>query len=379
MQVPQFLPFIGDDEYRSISSCFEINWITEGPKSKEFSEKLLELTGAKYGVFAPNGTLALFLALKASGILPGDQVIVPDFTFIGSANAVEMAGAIPVFCEVNRHNFQIDVSQAEKLITEKTKAVMPVHIYGTAANMDEVRLFATNHKLKIIEDAAQAIGVRINGKHTGTFGDAGCFSFFADKTITTGEGGFIVTDDEAIYNNLLFLRNQGRKDRGTFIHPEIGYNFRMTDIQCAIGLTQLSKLEQITAMKREIFSRYEAALSSIEEIVFFAPEKKADFIPFRVGILCDSAHELMEYMKQKGIEPRSFFYPLHLQPCYQKREIEKSDSINSKAGSVKTSLDEGFANAVFGYQHGICLPTFPSLSGEQIRYVCDTIKTFYSH
>lgn len=367
MQVPQFLPYIGNDEYKAISHCFEINWITEGPKSKEFSERLLDLTGAKYGVFAPNGTLALYLALKAAGIGQGDQVIVPDFTFIGTANAVEMAGAIPVFAEVNRKNFQIDAALAEKLITGKTKAIMPVHIYGTAADMDGILSLAKRHKLIVIEDAAQAIGVCYKGRHAGTFGNAGCFSFFADKTITTGEGGYIVTDDEAIYNNLLLLRNQGRKDRGTFIHPEIGYNFRMTDIQCAMGLIQLSKLEKIAGMKKEIFSHYENLLSPVEEIIFFTPEKKADFIPFRVGILCREAHELMEYMKQKGIEPRTFFYPLHRQPCYAKHPgFEKE-----RAG------DDSFPNAVFGYENGICLPTFPSLSGEQIKYVCNTIKSFY--
>lgn len=382
MHVPQFLPYIGNEEYKAIESCFDQNWITEGPKSKEFCAKLLELTGAKYGVFAPNGTLALYLALRACGIRPGDQVIVPDFTFIGSANAVEMAGAVPVFCEVNKKNFQIDSSHAEKLIGEKTKAIMPVHIYGTAANMDDVKKIASAYNLKIIEDAAQAIGVRYKGRHTGTFGDAGCFSFFADKTITTGEGGFIVTNNESVFNNLLFLRNQGRKERGTFIHPEIGYNFRMTDIQCAIGLTQLNKLDTIMKRKQEIYFQYRDNLSSLEEIVFFEPEREADFIPFRVGILCDNAHELMDFMKGKGIEPRSFFYPMHLQPCYQKEFVEQTTVKNGqKAGGAEEihKRDNEFSNAVYGYEHGICLPTFPSLSSEQIRFVCDSIKSFFSH
>lgn len=369
MKVPQFMPWLSNEEFMSMSSCFEMNWITEGPKAKEFSEKLLDLIGAKYGVFAPNGTLALYLALKSVGIQKGDEVIVPDFTFIGTANAVEMTGAIPVFVDVNRKNFQIDVSAAEKLITENTKAIMPVHIYGTAANMDEIMLFARTYKLKVIEDAAQAIGVRYKGKHAGTFGNAGTFSFFADKTITTGEGGYVVTDDEGIYDNLLYLRNQGRKDRGTFIHPEIGYNFRMTDLQCAIGITQLNKLGTITEMKRKIKAEYEKQLSQIEELNFFTPEKDADFIPFRVGILCKNAHELMEYMKQKGIEPRTFFYPLHKQPCYAKHPLMKQKNMN----------DAGFPNALFGYEHGICLPTFPALTEEQINFVCNTIKDFYAH
>jgi perosamine synthetase len=367
MRVPQFLPYIGNDEYRAIASCFEANWITEGPKAKEFSEKLLQLTGAKYGVFAPNGTLALYLALKAAGIRPGDHVIVPDFTFIGTANAVEMAGAIPVFADVNRKNFQVDMAAAQQLVSPDVKAIIPVHIYGTAANMDEIMPFAKTHNLAVIEDAAQAIGVRYKGKHTGTFGHAGCFSFFADKTITTGEGGYIVTNDEKIYNNLLFLRNQGRKDRGTFIHPEIGYNFRMTDIQCAIGLMQLTRLEKIAQIKKEVFAQYKNLLSPVEEIDFFIPEANADFIPFRVGILCKKAHELMDYMKQRGIEPRTFFYPLHLQPCYTAHP--HFEHMKGNSGS--------FPNTVFGYEHGICLPTFASITTEQINLVCNTIKAFY--
>ena len=368
MKVPQFLPYIGDHEYRAISSCFEDNWITEGPKAKVFSEKLLELTGAKYGVFAPNGTLAIYLALKAAGIGQGDKIIVPDFTFIGTANAVEMTGAIPVFADVNKENFQIDVSKAGGLVTSQTKAIIPVHIYGTSANMKEVMDFANKHKLKVIEDAAQAIGIHYKKKHTGTFGDAGCFSFFADKTITTGEGGFIVTDDEHIYNQLLYLRNQGRKDRGTFIHPEIGYNFRMTDIQCAIGLAQLEKLAEIKNLKNEILKQYKNGLSTVDEVSFFIEEKNADFIPFRVGILCLRAQKLMEYMKIKDIEPRTFFYPLHRQPCYVKHPSMK-----------KREMDDSlFPNAIYGYEHGICLPTFPSLTKEQINYVCNTIKSFYA-
>lgn len=362
MKIPQFIPAIGADEYQAIASCFETQWITEGPKAKEFSERLLELTGAKYGVFAPNGTLALYLALKSAGIGPGDQVIVPDFTFIGTANAVEMTGATPVFADVNIRNFQIDISSASVLITSETKAIMPVHIYGTAVQMEPVIEFAKTNRLMIIEDAAQAVGIRYKGKHTGTFGDAGIFSFFADKTITTGEGGFIVTNEESFYHRLLYLRNQGRLNRGTFIHPEIGYNFRMTDMQCAIGLTQLGKLEKITSKKIEILKQYEHHLRGIDEITFFLPEKEADYIPFRVCVLCKKAHELMEHLQKKDIEPRTFFYPLHKQPCYKNfNRIVASD----------------YNNTIYGYEHGVCLPTFLSITEEQVSYIGKTIRSFY--
>ncbi len=359
MKVPQFSPWVGKEEIKAIAEAIEANWITEGPKTKLFSQKLLKLTGAKYGVFAPNGTLALYLGLVAMGIGRGDEVLVPDFTFIASATAVEMAGAKPVFVDVNRENFQLDLSGADKLISKKTKAVMPVHIYGTVCNMDRVLKFAKKHHLLIVEDAAQAIGVHWRGKHAGTFGDVGCFSFFADKTITTAEGGFIVTNKKKIYEKLLYLRNQGRIDRGSFIHPRIGYNFRLTDIQSAIGLAQLKKLSQIKKRKLHLLKLYQQQLKGVPGISFFEPEPGAEWIPFRVGILCKKAKKMMKFMAEKGIETRTFFYPLHQQPCF-------------------AYLKDGraFPNATYGYENGICFPTFPTLTDRQVKYICRVIKRF---
>jgi len=367
MKVPQFSPWLTEEEYTEIHSCFERNWITEGPKSDEFAAELLQLTGAKFGVFAPNGTLGLYLALRALGIGAGDEVIVPDFTFVGSATAIQMTGATPVFVDVNRDNFQIDVSVCELKVTTHTKAIMPVHIYGTCANMDDVITFSKKHRLSVIEDAAQAIGVCFNKKHAGTIGDVGVFSFFADKTITTGEGGFIVTNNEKIHTKLCLLRNQGRINRGTFIHEEIGYNFRITDIQAAVGLVQLRKLKQITEKKLKVAKQYAERLHDIPEITFFKPEKQANWIPFRVGILHPGAHALMDYMAVKEIQSRTFFYPLHRQPCfiYLKQTNQLSDTF--------------FQNAIYGYDHGVCLPSFPTISDEQIDYICNVIKEFFAY
>jgi perosamine synthetase len=367
VKVPQFAPFLSLEDYKAILPCFEKNWITEGPKAEEFRNRLLEFINAKYGVFAPNGTLGLYLALKSIGITTGDEVIVPDFTFIGSSNAIEMTGATPVFVDVNNRNFQIDLTNADKLITPDTKAIMPVHIYGTALDMEPVKSFAKKHNLKIVEDAAQAIGVHYKGQHAGTFGDIGVFSFFADKTITTGEGGFIVTNNKDLYEKLQFLRNQGRLNRGTFIHPEIGYNFRMTDIQCAIGISQLDKFNLIKERKYFIKELYYNLLKEVGEIKFFEPEPGADWLPFRVAILCKNAHDLMKYLSENEIEPRTFFYPLHKQICYQYLK-----------GKVDLN-DENYPNSIYGYDSGICLPTFPSLTEEQVNHVCITIKSFYAN
>lgn len=363
-KIPQFQPFLDNREYEAIKSCFDLNWVTEGPKSKEFVDKLCKMMNVKYGVLAPNGTLSLYMALKVLGIGKGDEVIVPNFTFIASANAIDMVGAKPVFCDIQESDLHIDIKKAEKLITCRTKAIMPVHIYGMACNMDEVIEFAKKHKLKVVEDAAQAVGVNWNGKQAGTFGDIGSFSFFADKTLTTGEGGLVVTDNEELYNKLLYIRNQGRLNRGSFIHPEIGYNFRMTDLQTSIGLVQLEKFPNIVEKKAEILDRYKKYLNPNLRII--EPNPNSSHIPFRVCILIPGgSQKLMEYMSENEIETRTFFYPLHKQPCYEEKSFWK---IFKK----KTNFDVSEKM----YNEGVCLPSWVGISEEDIKYICDKINEF---
>ena len=362
MKIKQFKPFLGIEELASVEECFGSKWITEGPKAKEFCSKLLELTGAKYGVFANNGTLSLYLGLKALGVKEGDEVLVPNFTFIASANAVIMAGAKPIFVDVCKETMHIDLERCRKLITPKTRAIMPVHIYGTAADMESIMKFADRHGLLVIEDAAQAIGVNWNGKHCGTFGHVGSFSFFADKTITTGEGGFLVTNDEKIYKRLLYLRNQGRINRGSFIHPEVGFNFRITDIQAAIGLAQIKKLDLIIQKKKNILKLYKEHLKSLPGINIFEPPELSDHIPFRVAITFEKkAEEVMRFFESRGIETRTFFYPLNKQPCFV--EVTKEQHCSPY-----------FKNSQELYDHGVCVPSYPELTEPEIVYVCECIK-----
>jgi len=363
-KIPQFQPYLDNKEYEAIKSCFDKNWITEGPLSKLFVEKLLSMIGAKYGVLAPNGTLSLYLALRAAGIGPGDEVIVPNFTFIASANSIEMVGAKPIFCDV-KDDLHLDIEKCEKLVTRKTKAIMPVHIYGMACNMDEVMELANRKKLKVIEDAAQAIGITWNGKHTGTFGDVSSFSFFADKTLTTGEGGLVVTDNEEIYKKLLYLRNQGRIDRGSFIHPEMGYNFRMTDLQCAVGLAQLEKFDEIVKKKAKILQTYKKYLDPSIRVI--EPPVQSNHIPFRVCITVPGGSDkLMEFMRESGIETRTFFYPLHLQPCYKEKKSIFSFLKKKPTLEVSERL----------YNEGVCLPSFVSIQTKDIKYICEKINKF---
>jgi perosamine synthetase len=368
MKIPQFLPALADEEYSAIKDCFDSNWFTEGPKTNEFKERLLKLTGAEYGEFAPNGTLAIYLALSGLGIGPGDEVLVPNFTFIASANAVLMTGAIPIFVDIDK-NLQINLDLCQQKITNKTKAIMAAHMYGTCGNMDSITEFAKRYKLFVIEDAAQALGVSWNNKHAGTFGDVGTFSFFADKTVTCGEGGFVVTNDKKIAENLVYLRNQGRVNRGTFIHEKIGYNFRITDIQAAIGLVQLGKLDYIKNRKLEIFEKYKERLSGISRFTLFEPMDASTYIPFRVCLIDKegNAGEVIDVLKNAGVEPRTFFYPMHMQPCF-------SDLVDAFNHPYK---DSSFPVSIKMYESGICLPTFLQITDEQIDYICDIIRKKY--
>ena len=376
MRIPQFKPYIGKSEYQEIKEAFDKCWVSEGRKSKIFKEKLLKLTEAKYGVLAPNGTLGLFLSLKALGIGYKDEVLVPNFTFIASSNSVIMAGATPVFVDVNNDDFQINLTKADYLISKKTKAIMPVHIYGNSANMGLIKKFAKKYNLKIIEDAAQALGIKHRGKHVGTYGDCGVFSFYADKTITTGEGGIIVTNNKSLYKKLLYLRNHGRIKSGTFVHPEIGFNFRMNDIQASVGIAQLKKFNLIKRKKRQILRMYKKGLKSTKEISFLPTIEKNSYIPFRVSIIAKNAHNLMKVMQSKGIQVRTFFYPLHRQPSYKDIRVKQVPSKNlCNCGFLKYCY---FPGSCYGYAHGVCLPTYAKLSQKKISYICQVIRSFYS-
>ena len=354
-QIPQFKSFVDKSDFRRLEKVFENNYIAEGPFAREFCDRLLSIVNSKYGCFASNGTLALYLAMKAVGIKPGDDVIVQNITFIASANAVEMIGARPVFVDVKEFNdLTIDLSKIR--LTEKTRAIVICHLFGTAcSNIEEVTEFCEKNNLLLIEDAAQAFNIRNSNKHCGCFGKVGTFSFYADKTITTGEGGFVVTNDEDVYEKMTYLRNQGRKKSGTFIHPEIGYNFRITDIQACLGLSQLDKLDYIIDAKMKIYESYKSCLG--DSIEFLKIREDFTHIPFRVVIFVKNAEKTMAYMVDKGIEPRSVFYPLHKQPCYRHLKY----------------TDDGFENSNACFDRGICLPTWVGLSEEQIKYISATV------
>lgn len=369
MRIPQTRPTLGAEELTELQGVIGDTWLTEGPRSAAFASRLNELTGSPYGVFAPNGTLALVLGLLALGIGPGDEVIVPDTTFIGSANAVVMVGATPVLVDVDPLYFGICPERAAAAVTDRTRAVMPVHLFGGMADMTAIMALAERHGLLVIEDAAQALAVDWNGQPAGSIGDVGCFSFFADKTITTGEGGYVTCRDAEVFDRLRLLRNQGRYDRGSFIHPAIGYNFRITDLQAAIGLAQLDRLEALVAGKLRVLSRVRDGLADIDELRVIGPRPGSTFVPFRTVLIGDHMAGLTAHLESAGIQTRSFFYPLHRQPCFTEAA--------ERAGGAARLDDALFPNAIRGFDQGLCLPVFPSLTDPEIDYMIAAIRRFY--
>jgi perosamine synthetase len=357
-EIPQFAPYLGEEEIRELIETIRNNWITEGPKTKEFESRIAGIIGVKHAIVVNNGTISLYLALRLLDVGPGDEVIVPDFTFIASANAVTLTGATPVFCDIDPETFNIDVGSAEKTISNRTKAIMPVHIYGQAADMDAVCDLAKSYKLKMVEDAAQGIKVTFKGKHVGRFGDVNCMSFYADKTMTTGEGGAILTDDDILAEKCVILKNQGRPERGRYVHEHIGFNFRLTDLQAAVGVAQLNKLDDIVRRKKHNEKLYRELLAGVPNIEFPYKDPRGYDVPFRVNILVKKPEDLRLYLDSRGIGSRRFFYPLHKQPCY--------------------NVNANCPNAIHAYERGLSLPSAAGMSEDDIAYVAQEIRTFLS-
>jgi perosamine synthetase len=360
-KVSQIQPFFDHTEIENLEKAITTGWVTEGPFSQEFIANLKDFTGARYAVLACNGTLALYLALLSIGIKEGDEVIVPDFTFNASASSIAFTGARPVFVDINEDDLQMNVTKIEQAITKNTKAIMPVHIYGQSCDMDPIVKLAKKYNLKIVEDAAQGFGVFYKGQHTGTIGDVGMISFFADKTITTGEGAVVLTNNEAVFNKLKMLRNQGRPNSGTFIHPELGMNFRMTDLQCAVGVAQFRKYNEIKRIKLENHRLYEDNLKEVKEIEFIKVNDFTTYVPFRVNIKVPRLEALIEHLEKNKIQTRRMFYPLHRQPCFK---------------ALNYGEDE-FTAANNTYDTGMSLAIHCGLSKEDILYTCHCIKEFY--
>jgi perosamine synthetase len=362
----QIEPWIDNNELIELKKVVDSTFVVEHKLTKEFEKMTKEMTGAKYAIAYTNGTMALYASLIALGVKKNDEVIVPNITFVATANAVILAGAKPVLCEIKEDTFTIDVKKAKKLITNKTKVIIPVHLYGQSADMDEVLIFAKKHNLKILEDAAQGVGVKFNNRHTGTYGDIGILSYYGNKTITTGEGGIILTDSEKLAKEVYRLKNHGRDVKGTFIHEHIGFNFGFTEMQAAIGISQMKKLPEIITKKQKIHDLYEKELSEINGFKIAFLDKRSTPVFWFTSFTTDRTDELIDFLTECKIQTRRFFYPLHLQPCYADKQHIKN-------------IDDDFSISERAYKRGISLPSSYSLTIEDQYAVINKIKEFYEN
>jgi len=364
-RINQFEPWFGEEEIKELADTIRSTWIIEHTRTRKLEEIFANYVGSRYAVATTSGSMALSLALMALGVGFGDEVIIPDFTFIGTANAVKMVGANPVFADIKKENLNIDPDEVGKKINDKTKAIIPVHLNGRSCDMDRINEIADENGLYVIEDASQTLGSRWRGRHLGTFSQIGCFSLATTKIITTGQGGMLVTDDDKLYERIQRLKDHGRFDRAKLkpvrdYHPVIGFNFKFTDLQAAVGLAQFSKLEWRVQRMKEIYKLYLNELKEIGSIKFIKTDLK-ETTPWYIDVLLNESgenKELKKYLNEKGIGCRLFYKPLHLQPCY--------------------SIKKDFPNATYISERGLWLPSSTFLTNKDIGRVCHEIRTFFA-
>ena len=359
--IPVYQPYLNGNEKKYVNECLDENWISsKGRFVDEFQRKFAEYLGVKYALGTPNGTTALHLALLALGIGVGDEVIVPSFTYIASANAVTYTGAKPVFVDSLNDTWQMDPEDVEKKINTNTRAIMAVHLYGHPCDMERLIMLKEKYGLFLIEDCAESFGSKYHNCYTGGFGDISAFSFYGNKTITCGEGGMVITNDMTLYERALHLRGQGVAMYREYWHDTIGYNYRMTNICAAIGLAQLEQANLIIKKKREIAFNYMEKLKDTP--IVFHNETEGVFHTFWMcSILTPQAEQrdsLRNKLKENGVETRPAFYPIHTMPMY-----------SQKYEKMEIAEDIGW--------RGINLPSWPGLTLEDIIYICDLIKEYF--
>ncbi len=311
--INQIEPWIDNEELIQLTKVIESTQITEGPMTNLFEKLTSDLVGARHAIAFTNGSVALFSILKSLDIGPGDEVIIPNLTFIATATAVILAGATPVLCDIQESDLGLDPIEVKKLITQKTKAIIVVHLYGNAADIDEIKNICEASNLYLVEDAAQGVGVAYKGQHVGQFGIAGILSYYGNKTITCGEGGIVLTNSNQIRDAVYSLKNHGRLKKGIFVHDKIGFNFAFTEMQAAIGVAQMGKLERIIKAKEDILERYKL---NLPEFTFFEKsEFTTKYVPWFSSVKVADPQAVQKVLLERGVGSRRFFPPLSSQPC----------------------------------------------------------------
>lgn len=359
--IPISAPAVSRQDVATVTRCLESGWISSaGPAIPAFGEAFARLTGAKYALPVATGTAALHLALLALGIRPGDEVIVPALTFVSPIAMAAAGGAKPVFVDVLRNHVVMDPNQVERKITPKTKAIIAVHLYGYPVDLNPILTLAKRHHLTLVEDCAEALGATYHGKPVGRFGDAACFSFYANKFITTGEGGMVTTNNLQLFKKVQLYCDHGMTKKRRYYHRVVGFNYRMTAMQASLGLSQLKRLPRFMRQRQRILATYQRYLKQIPEIEWFQPLPHTQPVNWLTTCLLPNQairNRLIVYLASKDIESRKVFSPIPGMPPYPSQEK--------------------FPNARKVSQRGISLPTFAHLTTAQIKTVCRHLKTFF--
>lgn len=358
MKIPVCEPSLGPKELEYVADCVKTNWISsKGKYVTEFEERFSAFCGAKYGVSTSSGTTAIHLALATLGVGRGDEVILPTLTHCCCANMVGLTGARPILVDSERVTWNIDVDKIVEKLTGRTKVIMPVHLYGHPADMDPILDLAEDRDLCVVVDSAEAHGAEYKGQRVGGMGDLECFSFYANKIITTGEGGMIVTSNQELAEKAVMLRDQAYEKERRFLHRMIGFNYRMTNLQAAIGVAQMEKIDRFIGARRRNAHLYNSLLEQVEGIKLPPETEWAKNVYWMYSILVEdsfglSRDELASYLKERGVETRPFFYPIHLQPIYAE---------NYQWGSCPVAEELS--------QQGMNLPSAATLGTKEIEYV----------
>jgi len=366
LNVPVNVPLLNGNEKKYLEQCVDTGWISsEGPFVHQFEEGMAVLTGRKHGIAVCNGSVALDLALQTLSLPPGSEVILPSFTIISCAAAVVRAGCVPVLVDSDPRSWNMDVSQIEAKVTSRTSAVMAVHIYGLPVDMEPLMEVARKYRLAVIEDAAEAIGQTAYGKPCGTFGDISCFSFYPNKHVTTGEGGMVLCNDDALAARCRALRNLCFVPERRFVHHELGYNFRMSNIQAALGVAQLEKIESTLEKKRAIGARYQELLRGVCGVCLPLRETSyAQNLYWVFGLILDDdvsldAQECERRLQALGVGTRPFFWPMHEQPVFLERGLFRGE---------RYPVAERIA------RRGFYIPSGLALTDEQMVYVAERVR-----
>ncbi len=359
--IPIYQPSIDGNEKKYVNECLDSTWISsKGKFIRLFEDEFAKYVGVNHATSVCNGTVALHLALVTLGVGPGDEVIVPSFTYIASVSTISLAGATPVFVDSLPDTWQMDPEDVRRKITSRTKALMVVHLYGHPCDMDALIAIAREHKLFMIEDCAEAFGSRYSGRHVGTFGEVATFSFYGNKTVTTGEGGMVITNDETLHDRAYHLKMHGLAKMREYWHDVLGFNYRMTNICAAIGLAQLERAAEKLAKKRQLATWYDAGLHGLP----VSPHTEIGNVVhsfWMYSIMCHNSaarDPLRNRLAQSGIETRPTFFPVHTMPMYANRYQR-----------IPVAEDLGW--------RGINLPSWPGLTREQVTKICSTIRSFF--